>query len=527
MISELLLSDFTRALAEHTGLNFTRDKWPQLQKGLEEAAGEFGFNDPVECIRWLMSADLSRGQVEILAGYLTVGETYFFREPKSFAVLETFILPGLIRARRDGEKRLRLWSAACSSGEEAYSMAMIIDRKKEELKDLNILILATDINCKALKKAREGIYGEWSFRDNSQWIKDRYFTREAQNRYQILPHLKGMVTFDYLNLAVDACPSLLNNTNAMDIIFCRNVLMYFGPAAAKRVVERLSRCLAPDGCLVVSPTDAFNVTDPALSAMDDFPDAPVYRKTPVDAEPVDVAVDVAVDVTATVTAAPARRFKPPPPRVSRGGELGNKTGRSKGKTAPSAYRSYREAFRYYNQGLYMKAVELLESLPLSPPPPAPQAAAAEAAETAETAGAGDYTEDRVYELLARAHANQGKLKAAEQYCLKAIAAAKFNPQYRCLLATIQLELGNTGEAVASLKQSLYLDPDFIPAHFTLAHIARQKQDYAGANRYFDNCLSLLNNLDSAAPVLGMEEWLTAERLGEVIKTLKEKGATNG
>ncbi|MCX6580659.1 MAG: chemotaxis protein CheR [Candidatus Aminicenantes bacterium] len=522
MISELLLSDFTRALAEHTGLNFTRDKWPQLQKGLEEAAGEFGFNDPAECIRWLMSADLSRGQVEILASYLTVGETYFFREPKSFAALETFILPGLIRARREGEKRLRLWSAACSSGEEAYSLAMIIDRKKEELKDFNILILATDINCKALKKARDGIYGEWSFRDNSQWIKDRYFTREAQNRYQILPHLREMVTFDYLNLAVDACPSLLNNTNAMDIIFCRNVLMYFGPTAAKRVVERLSRCLAPDGCLVVSPTDAFNVTDPTLSAMDDFPDAPVYRKAPVDGEPTDVTpvftAAAPVAAASVVAPGPAKLFEPPPPWVSRGGELKNKTGRSKGKTAPLAYRSYREALGYYNQGLYMKAVELLESLPLSPPPTAPQAAAAEAC---------DYTEDRVYELLARAHANQGKLEAAEQYCLKAIAAAKFNPQYRCLLATIQLELGNTGAAVASLKQSLYLDPDFIPAHFTLAHIARQKQDYTGANRYFDNCLSLLNNLDPAAPVLEMEEWLTAERLGEVIKILKEKGAAHG
>jgi chemotaxis protein methyltransferase CheR len=321
-----------------------------------------------------------------------------------------------------------------------------------------------------------------------------------------------MVTFDYFNLAADACPSLLNDANGMDIIFCRNVLMYFGPAAAKKVVARLGRCLAPDGFLVVSPTDAFNVMDPALLAMDDFPDAPVYRKAPAAGKPaavtpaVTAAAPVAAASAAAPAAAPAPRFEQPPPPASH---------------------IFREALRYYNQGLYMKTVELLESLPLPPPPPAPQAAAAAAAEAVKTAGAGDYSEDRVYELLARSHANQGKLAAAEQYCLKAIAAAKFNPQYRCLLATIQLELGNTGAAVASLKQSLYIDPDFIPAHFTLGHIARQKQDYTGANRYFDNCLSLLNNLDPAAPVLEMEEWLTAERLGEIIKTLKEKGPAHG
>lgn len=512
MISDLLLSDFNRFLSGYTGLYFTKEKLPQLEAGLAAAAGEFGFNDPVKCIQWLMSAHLSREQVEILAGYLTVGETYFFREPKSFAALETHILPELINTRRDGEKRLRLWSAACSSGEEAYSIAIIIDKKKEELKDFNILILATDINCNALQKARQGIYGEWSFRDTPQWIKDRYFTREAQNRYKIQPQLKEMVTFDYLNLAVDDCPSLLNNTNGMDIIFCRNVLMYFEPAAAKKVLARLSRCLAPEGCLVVSPTDAFNVTDPALLAMNNIPDAPVYRKAPMDGKL--AAVTAAASDAASVATAFAESGFSLPQALPPASQFAFAVEAAKEKIQGAAKSPYREALEFYKQGFYMKAAEILESLFITFPEPR--------AEEEEAAAGADYWEDRVYELLARAYANQGKLPAAMKWCQKAIDTAKFNPQYRCLLASIQLELGQSEEAAASLKQSLYLDPDFIPAHFTLGHIARQKKDYASANRCFHNCLSLLKKRDPAAPIMEMEEWLTAERLGEIIKTIMEK-----
>lgn len=173
MISNLLLAEFNQFLAAHTGLYFGKEKDKQLLKGTAEAAKEFGFKDPAKCIQWLMSTHLSKEQIEILGSYLTVGETYFFREQKSFEVLETKILPELIRSRNTGDangRRLRIWSAACSSGEEAYSIAVVLDKKKEELKDFNTLILATDINRKALKKARQGIYSEWSFRGIPKWM---------------------------------------------------------------------------------------------------------------------------------------------------------------------------------------------------------------------------------------------------------------------------------------------------------------------------------------------------------------------
>src|SRR5688572_30424277 len=110
-------------IAGHIGLHFAPQRLPDFQRGLANAAEELGFNEVGECASWLLSAQPTRRQLEVLASHLTVGETYYFRDPRTFEVLATHILPRLINDRRAGDRRLRLWSAGCSSGEEAYSLA--------------------------------------------------------------------------------------------------------------------------------------------------------------------------------------------------------------------------------------------------------------------------------------------------------------------------------------------------------------------------------------------------------------------
>lgn len=501
-VSSLLLSDFNQFLSRQMGLHFEKEKQEQLLKSVEAAAAEFGCKTPGKCIQWLMSSNLSREQIEILAGHLTVGETYFFREKNSYDILESRILPEVIHSRRKtGEKRLRIWSAACSSGEEAYSIAMVMDRKKEELSDFNTLILATDINRKALKKARQGIYSEWSFRGMPQWTKNHYFTREENKQYKIRPHLKEMVVFDYLNLVEDACPSLLHNTNGMDIVFCRNVLMYFSPKSAQKVMDNLSRCLVTGGWLILSPTDAFNVSTPILERIN-ITDAPIYRKVP----------EGTTAIAVTEPRIPViKPFKPPEkPAYRRTPQYTSPpTLKPIQKPPPAAEKtrepndSYEKAFEYYKQGFYAKAIEISESL-LSTPTPA----------------------KKIYELLTRSHANQGKLEEAEKWCQKIIEVAKLDPQYRYLLATIQLERGKTEDAVVSLKQGLYINRDYIPAHFMLGHIALQRRNNTEANRHFDNTLSLLADLEDNAPVLEIEDGLTVGRMREIITAIKEKEPFN-
>src|SRR5438477_1931588 len=207
-VPETLCSQLSEFIAEKMGLHFPSERWGDLKRGLAGAAGEFGFADVAACARWLLSASLTQAQVQTLASHLTVGETYFFREKKTFDVLAESVLPELIGARRNREPRLRIWSAACCTGEEPYSLAMLLHQVIPDLQNWHVTILATDINERFLQKAVTGVYGEWSFRDVPAWIKGRFFQRTREGRYSILPEIRKHVTFAHLNLVEEVYDSL-------------------------------------------------------------------------------------------------------------------------------------------------------------------------------------------------------------------------------------------------------------------------------------------------------------------------------
>ena len=238
-LPDAVLSAVSEFMGTQLGLYFPRERWGDLERGISAAARDFEFPDTQACVRWLVSSPLTRNHVEVLASHLTIGETYFFREQRSLEVLEQKILPELLRARGEGERRLRVWSAGCSTGEEAYSIAMLLDRLIPDPQAWNVTILATDINARSLSKAAAGVYGEWSFRGAPEWIKSRYFKPLDKVRFELQPRIRSRVTFVHLNLADDIYPSLLNNTNAMDVILCRNVLMYFTSHQVRKVIRNL------------------------------------------------------------------------------------------------------------------------------------------------------------------------------------------------------------------------------------------------------------------------------------------------
>ncbi|MEI8122347.1 MAG: CheR family methyltransferase [bacterium] len=272
------LSDF---VAERMGLHFPSERWPELRYGLDAARCEFGFDDAGDCVRWIMSAALSPEQIDVLASNLTIGETYFFRQKDLFERLETTILPTLIAARGGKEPRLRIWSAACCTGEEAFSIAILLKRLIPDLSHWNVTIRASDINSRFLKKAQAGEYREWSFRNAPDWLKEGYFLITSPGHYAVLPEIRNMVTFFPLNLVDDSYPSLLNDTNAMDLILCRNVLMYFAQDQAERVVRKLALALADGGWLGVSPCETYCVTAPDLIPVG-YSGGTLFRKSHAD-----------------------------------------------------------------------------------------------------------------------------------------------------------------------------------------------------------------------------------------------------
>lgn len=190
-------------IAEAMALHFPRERWSELQHRIARAAEEFGFADTAACVAWLVSAPLGRQQVEVLARHLTVGETYFFRENKTLEVFAKTLLPELIRTRRRQGRHLRLWSAACCSGEEAYSLAILLRENLPEIAAWDVKILATDINTGFLEEAAAGSYSARACRHVPDELKERYFTRTADGGYAVIPSIRKMVTFARLNLATD------------------------------------------------------------------------------------------------------------------------------------------------------------------------------------------------------------------------------------------------------------------------------------------------------------------------------------
>ncbi len=247
------------------GLLFTEKQDSELFRKIGLAAPAFGHHDPVRFAEWLIVDTVTDKQLGDLASYLTIGETYFFREKKSFDFLEQIYLPELIRKRYESERRLSVWCAGCATGEEAYSLAIALTQSIPDIHRWNISILATDINPLFLEKARLGIYKKWSFRTNTPEFIRKYFTTAGENEFHIRPEIKKLVKFSSLNLAEDCYPSSVNKTQSSDIIFCRNVLIYFSPEGNKFVTERLYNSLINGGILVVSPVEMTGMIYPKFN----------------------------------------------------------------------------------------------------------------------------------------------------------------------------------------------------------------------------------------------------------------------
>lgn len=499
-----VLSPLSEFIAAEMGLHFPRERWSDLGRGLVAAAREFGFENAESCASWLQSFPLTRRQVEILASCLTVGETYFFREKKSFEILEKQILPELIHSRRGSDRRLRIWSAGCATGEEPYSVAILLNRLIPDLKEWNITILATDINTRFLRKAADGVYSQWSFRDCPPYVREAYFETAEGGRFELAPQIRKTVTFSYVNLAEDVYPSLLNNTNAMDVILCRNVLMYFAPEPARRAIRNLHRCLVEGGWLVVSPAETSHILYSQFDTTN-LSGLILYRK---DSQRLRAAEVVAgpLPEESRILDLPALDFSseqaPETARVEAWEELvppaeGN-------PTLPEAEPSpQQKAVAFYELGRYAEAAEVLQST-LSE----------------------DAQEVPALALLARAYANQGKLGQALEWCDRAIAADKLNPPSHYLRATILQEQGSGEEAMASLKRALYLDPDFVLAHFALGNLSLRQGRVRESARHFENALFLLSSL-RPEEVLAESEGVIAGRLKEVIAAFRGGEASTG
>jgi chemotaxis protein methyltransferase CheR len=493
--SDILLSQLSNFVVDKMGLYFPENRWCDLVRAINNAVSEFGFNDVESCIQWLVSSPITKNQIEILASCLTVGETYFYRDIQSFEILESHILPELINSRQTVHKHLRVWSVGCSTGEEPYSIAILLSKVIADLKNWSITVLATDINPHSIRKALVGVYKEWSFRDTPMWVKEKYFTKTNEGFYEIIPQVKEMVRFSYLNLVEDSYPSFINNTNAMDIIFCRNVLMYFSEKQKRQVIQKLYNSLMDGGWLIVSSSETSQVYFSEFVTVT-FPGVTLYKK---DSQLSHHAKDFRIETPYIISQIKANSN----PEVSLPVQTDilpetQKLTMNTKQTQKSPETLYDEALAFYNDGDYANAEKQLVILYSSKSEP----------------------DEKVLALLIRAFVNQGKLDEASEWCVKAIAKDKLNPSIYYLHAIILEEQGKTDEAVISLKKTIYLDQKYVLAHFLLGNITIHKGKLKESDKHYENALSILQNYQQG-DVLPESDGLTAGRLSEIIAKIKE------
>jgi chemotaxis protein methyltransferase CheR len=483
-----------RFVAEHTGLHFPPERQADLERGFTLAATEFGFKDLSPCIEWLLSAPTTEAIVRTLGKHLTVGETYFFRERKTFDALACVLMPIVDQRRREGERRLRLWSAACSTGEEAYSLAIFLQQHLPDFRDWDITILATDINEQALAKAAAGVYGEWSFREAAPGFKERYFRSTADARFAIAPAVKNLVTFAPFNLA--QAPGW---PRGQDVILCRNLLIYFTQEQARMLVARLRNALAEQGWLAVSPSECSQALFSEFTPVN-FPGSILYRQSDA-SERCEAVTAGALESAAIVLASGMGKLSAP---GSMARCLAAHAGADRVESAGAAGAGYAGATRGGTGRHFSESTRAGESHAGRGP-----------LDLHATKARGDTAS---LSRRTRMLANQGDLGGALRCCERWIAADKIDARAHYLYAAILEAQGERAAARRSLLRTVYLEPEFVLAHVALGNLTSAEGRRGQAARHLKNALDLLA-AHSPLELVPESEGMTVAQLVEIVRML--------
>ncbi len=243
-----LLRDLIR---NYCGIFFDDSMKYLLERRLTRRLDSLQFNDFKDYYRYLLYSPQRYDELKLIMDILTVNETYFFRESSQFKALREEIFPEL-RKKNNDRKSLRIWSAGCSTGEEPYTIAMLI-LEEGHFHGWNVEILGSDISQRVLQVARRGIYTKNSFRTTDSYYINKYFIQEGDNQWRIKDSVKELVNFSYLNL-LD--PLKTGMVNKMDVIFLRNVLIYFDMESRKKVINMLYNKLYDGGYLILGHAES-------------------------------------------------------------------------------------------------------------------------------------------------------------------------------------------------------------------------------------------------------------------------------
>jgi len=244
-----LLRDF---IHDYCGLFFDDGSKFLLERRLNRRLEQHQLKSFEEYYHFLRYDRKREEEIVVLVDNLTTNETYFFREVAQLKAFSDEILPEL-RSRNAGKKSLRIWSAGCSTGEEPYTIAILLLESGNWWRDWQVEIMGSDINQRVLHTARKGMYKKGSHRATPPDMLRKYFVEEGKGDYRINDAVRQLVSFSYVNLLDPFKTSLIRD---LDIIFCRNVIIYFDRNAKKKVIETFYDKLQEGGYLLLGHSES-------------------------------------------------------------------------------------------------------------------------------------------------------------------------------------------------------------------------------------------------------------------------------
>ncbi len=422
----------------------------------------------------LLSSSSIEAQAEWkkLIPYLTTGESFFFRDKGQISILEKKILPDLIEKKRI-QKELRIWSAGCSTGEEPYTLAIILDELIPHWGDWKVHILATDMTQTSINKAKEGLYSDWSFRDVDTDIKNRYFEKKRNGNWQTIDRIRNRVTFKLGNLILDNFPTLTSNIHSMDLIICRNVFIYHKRESVFDVVQKFSKTLVDSGYLLVGHSELYGHHFDRLKTVS-HKEGIFYQKLAHNEKNNSKAPNKIDWLDTRQPKAKLPIFK-----------ANNLDKRTPKKTRAEITKFKKEEFK--------KTV--IEKTKL------------------------DKKTDQNFEevfLKAQSCANKGDYAQALLNFKKAEELNPFSVKLFYFWGHLEMDQEKLEDAKGHLKKAIYLDASFIPAYFDLANIYEIDNDEAKASKMKQTTLKLLKNMEQDATI----ELLKNAKASELIQYLE-------
>jgi chemotaxis protein methyltransferase CheR len=421
-----------RYVIESTGLAYYLDKDNDFASRLSARTSELGVNSCGDYLRLLKDDQKGESERHLLIGRLTIGETYFFRHSEQFAAMRDLIIPDLIE-RNASKRTLRIWSAGCSTGAEPYSISILLKQDfGDRIAGWDIQIFGTDLNQEFLARAKRGRFEEWAMRATPESVKRRWFSQDG-NGWLIAPECRDWVSFQHHNLVAHPYPSLLHNLMALDLIVCRNVMIYFDAALMRVIADRFHDCLVDKGWLMVGHAEA-NVEIFSGYQTVNAPGTTLYQKDKqhvgntqgklwrLPQVPVPASKDISIGIPWSPPALPAIPCQPNPPE--------------------------------------QRPKQFVDDI-----------------------------------AAVRQLADEGKWKEAIARCDALLVQENLNPSLHFCRALLLNQMGRTAESERSLRRTIYLDRNFALGHFHLALVLQKNGDARAAAQSFKNARRVLAGID--------------------------------